>query len=38
MIDFPAAFDKPTAERLETIAQQSAKQNGIELRMRTPRR
>jgi hypothetical protein len=33
VLDFPAAFDKPTAERLETIAQQSAKKNGIDRRI-----
>jgi hypothetical protein len=33
MFDFAAAFDKPTALRLETIAQQSAQQNGIDRRL-----
>jgi hypothetical protein len=33
MLDFPTAFDLPTVERLETTAQQSTKQNGIDRKL-----
>jgi hypothetical protein len=33
MFEFPAAFDLSTVERLETTAQQNAKQHGIDRRL-----